>query len=493
MTDITERENKIEFEDAENEKPAGLVLARQEMLDLGNKVSEILVDRVKNLPAQDAWDGEFRKELDARLMESAPENGRSAEAVIDQAANEIMSIALRLAHPRCFGFVSSSPTWISVLADYLAAGFNNNVCTWLVASGPTHLELVVLDWVRGWLGYPESAGGLLTSGSSAATLEAFVAAREFAENPNQPTVYMSDQTHYSVIRAAKMIGIAPQCIRIVSTDDRFRLDIDELAKAVTEDQAAGFKPMIVAANGGTTSTGSIDPLNAIADLCESQNIWFHIDGAYGGFACVTEQGKQLMQGVERADSISLDAHKWFFQTYESAVLMVKDLRTLEDTFGMRPDILQDTVWGADHPNIANRGLQLSRTDRALKIWMSVQTFGMAKIRKHVANGMELAKRAEAYIDESAELELMCPVTLSAVCFRFNPSGSSLDEETIENTNRVILARAFWEDRAFFSSTLLRGVFTLRFCIINHDTTWNDVHETLEVIKTFGNEVLDPNH
>ena len=488
-----ERENRIKIEDAENENPVGLHLPRQEMLDLANKVAEILVERFKKLPALDAWDGEFRKELDSRFLKSAPEEGRPADDVIDQAANEILTLAIRHSHPRSFGFVSSPTNWVSILADFLAAGFNNNVCTWLVASGPTHLELVVLDWIRGWLGYPKNASGLLTSGSSAATLEAFVAAREFAGNPQNPSVYMSDQTHSSVMRAAKIIGISPQCIRKVPSDDMFRMDLNELFNLVAEDQAAGISPLIVVANAGTTSTGSIDPLDAIADFCESQNIWFHIDAAYGGFSCVTEHGKKLMHGIERADSVSLDAHKWFFQSYEAGILVVKNLRTLEDTFRMSPDILQDTVWGTDHPNIANRGLQLSRTDRALKIWMSVQTFGMKKIRKSVAHGMELAKQAEVYIHESEELEMLAPVTLSAVCFRFISSDSTLDEDSIEEVNRTILARVFWEDLSFFSSTILHGIFSLRLCIVNHESTWNDVRETLEVVEKFGCEILDPNY
>ena len=197
-----------------------------------------------------------------------------------------------------------------------------------------------------------------------------------------------------------------------------------------------------------------------------------------------------MQGIERADSVTLDAHKWFFQPYEAGILMVKDLRTLEDVFGMRPDILQDTIWGTNHPNIANRGFQLSRSFRALKIWMSVQTFGMAAFRKSVLNGLELAEQVEAYIRESSILENLNPVTLSAVCFRFNPSDLELDETAIEKINRTVLARVFWEDNAFMSSTLLRNVFALRICIVNHDTTWDDVRETLEVVEKFGTEALE---
>ena len=197
----------------------------------------------------------------------------------------------------------------------------------------------------------------------------------------------------------------------------------------------------------------------------------------------------MLRGIARADSIGLDAHKWFFQPYEAGGLLVKDEGTLERAFGVHPDILQDTVWGANHPNIADRGLQLSRSVRALKIWMSVQTFGMAAFRRAVSRGMELAGRAGEFVEKRPNLELLTPVSLGVVCFRVNPSGEELDEAALEEINRKVLARVFWEDRAFFSSTLLHGTFSLRMCILNHNTSWDDVRETLETTERFGLEAL----
>ncbi|MDE2729268.1 MAG: pyridoxal-dependent decarboxylase, partial [Gemmatimonadota bacterium] len=226
-----------------------------------------------------------------------------------------------------------------------------------------------------------------------------------------------------------------------------------------------------------------------ADFCEADGIWLHVDAAYGGFTVITERGKDLLRGMERADSIGLDAHKLFFQPYEAGCLMVKDLRNLERAFAVRHDILQDTIWGANHPNFSDRGLQLSRSVRALKIWVSVKTFGMAAFRNAVSKGMELAKQAEAYIRNSGTMELLLPSSLGIVCFRVNPDATDLDEGSLEKINRKVLVRVFWEDRALMSSTLLRGRFTLRLCIVNHNTTWDDVRETLEAIERFGNEAI----
>ena len=459
------------------------------MLDLARKAAELIVARIDGLPDENAWDGEFRQILADQLMEKPPESGQPAEKVLEQVAHDILPFTTRLDHPRCFGFIPSSPTWPGVLADFMAAGYNTNACTWLVASGPSQVELVVIDWFRQWLGYPESAGGVLTSGGSAASVNAFVAARESAGHPERATVYMSNQSHSAQIRAARIIGIRPEHIRMIPVDDRYRLDMEALTHAVSDDRAAGLNPIAICANAGATSTGAIDPLEAMADYCAGEGIWLHVDAAYGGFAAVTEKGKKLLKGIERADSVGLDAHKWFFQPYEAGCLMVKDTATLEDAFGIHHDVLQDTIWGADHPNFSDRGLQLSRSFRALKIWMSVQVFGMSAFRQAVSNGMELAARAEDHVRESPVLELLNPASLGVICFRFNPGKNNIDENGLEQVNRTILARVFWEDPAFMSSTSLKGIFALRLCIINHNTTWEDVCETLEAAGRFGTEAL----
>ncbi len=466
-----------------------LSMAPETMLDLARRVAELVVTRIENLPEETAWDGEFREELIRQLAEAPPEEGRPALDVIEQAARDILPFAARNDHPRFFGFIPSSPTWPGVLAEFMVAGHQVNQCTWLTSSGPSQLELVVIDWIRQWLGYPEGAGGLLTSGGSAASLDAFVAAREAAGDPDRATVYMSDQSHSAQIRAARIIGVRAERIRKIACDEQYRLDVAALARTVAADRAAGCTPIAVCANGGAGSTGAIDPLEEIADYCEAEGIWLHVDAAYGGFAVVTERGKELLRGIERADSIVVDAHKWFFQPYEAGCLLVKDVKTLEHVFAIPHSMLQDTIWGADHPNFSNRGLQLSRSVRALKIWMSVQTFGMAAFRRAVSKGMELAARAEEYIRSRPTLEMLHSATLGIVCFRFNPRDKDLDEEALAEINKKVLAHIFWEERAFMSSTSLRQRFSLRMCIVNHETTWDDVRETLEAVERFGMDAL----
>ena len=468
-------------------QPSQLTMTPEAMRQLGTAALELLIARIDGLGQAIAWDGEFRQVLEDRLDLAPPEDGRPAEEVLLQAVNDVLPFAARLDHPRSFGFVPSSPTWPGVVADFLAAGFNINSCTWLVSSGTSQLELIVVDWVRGWLGYPETAGGLLTTGGSAASVEALVAAREAAGHPERPTVYMSDQSHGALKRAALIAGVRREHIRLVPSDDHYHMDLAELRHLVAEDRANGLVPLAVCANAGTSSTGAVDPLADMADWCASEGIWLHADAAYGGFSVVTEEGRQRLAGIDRADSIGLDAHKWFFQPYEAGMLMVRNADHLEGAFLIGNDVLQDTVWGANHPNFADRGLQLSRAARALKIWMSVQTFGMAAFRAAVQSGLDLARRAEAYVESSPALELTAPVTLGIVCFRVNPGGH--DEDALEVVNRRVLTRVFWDELAFFSSTSLKGVFSLRLCILNHTTTWEDVRKTLDLVVRLGEEAV----
>ena len=475
---------------AEDGGRSELEMSPEQMMASAQRAAELVIERIQNLPEEPAWRGGSRSELEAIMREEPPEEGRPSHEVIERAAHEIRPIAGRVDHPRFFAFVPSSPAWPGVLADFMAAGHNIFQGTWLGASGPSMLEVVVMDWFRSWIGYPETAGGLFTSGGSAASLDGFVAAREAAGAPMQPSVYMSDQSHTALIRAATIVGVRPESVRMVPTDEHFRLDMNELHSMIVEDQKSGLTPIAICGNAGATNTGAIDPLDEIADYCESEEIWFHVDAAYGGFAILTDRGAGLLKGLERADSIAMDAHKWLFQPFECGCLMVKDIQKLEKAFSVQPEYLQDTQWGRDHPNFGDRGLLLCRALRALMVWMSVQTFGMAAFRGSIAQGIDLAERAEAYIRESDVLHIANPASLGVVCFRVNSRAAELNNEELEEINKAVQARVIEEGVAMMSSTRLRGLYSLRLCILNHTTTWEDVRFTLAAIEDFGREAIN---
>ncbi|MCY3767316.1 MAG: aminotransferase class V-fold PLP-dependent enzyme, partial [Gemmatimonadetes bacterium] len=439
-----------------------LSMTPEKMRELAHQVTEILVDRIEHLSEGHVWEGDFKDALADQLNEEPPETGRPAREVVERAVRDVLTNSLRLDHPRSFGFVPNSPTWPGVLADFLASGFNINLASWLTASGPSQLEAVVVGWFRQWFGLPDSAGGLMTSGGSSAACHAFVAAREVAGNPDRPVAYMSDQSHSAQVRAARIVGISSDRIRVLPSDTSGRIDPGAVAQAIAADRSAGCAPVVVCANAGTPTRGAVDPLSDLADICAAERVWYHIDAAYGGFAILTQRGAAALEGIGRADSIGVDPHKWLFQPYEAGCILVRDGGTLERAFAVKHDVLQDSVWGARHANYSDQGIQLTRGFRALKIWMSIQTFGMAAFRAAVENGLDLADRAAEYITSSRTLELIL-ASLSIVCFRINPGG--LNEDALAKLNRQVLAHVFWGETAFLTSTIVNGRFVLRLCIV----------------------------
>ncbi len=469
-------------------RAAALVLPVEEMKRLADAATECLLARHSGLPDSAPWRGATRAELEPLLREPPPEMGRDPVAVLERAARDVLPVAARVDHPRFLAFVPSAPTWPGVIADYLAAGYNIFQGTWLGSSGPSQLELVVIDWFRQWVGYPESGGGLFTSGGSAAILDALVAAREQAGAPERPAVILGDQTHSAVERAARIIGIRPAGIVKVASDEQFRVRIPDLAAAIAATRRDGFTPVAVCANAGTTNTGAIDPLPEIADLCARERLWLHVDAAYGGFAVLCERGRRLLAGIERADSISLDAHKWLYQPFEAGCVLVRDVGSLVRAFSVNPDYLQDTRLGLEQVNFADRGYQLTRSFRALKVWMSIQTFGLAQFREAIDRVMDLASEAGRFVTETRDLELLSPPSLGVLCLRYRPAGAGWTEERIAKLNEAIQARVIASGTAMISSTRLRERFSLRLCILSHLTTREDLRETIFRIAAFGRDL-----
>lgn len=468
---------------------SSLELPPEEMRRLGYQVVDSIVDRWASLGEGPAWQFGDRRQLEPLVAGPPPEEGQDPDLILRRVMEDVLPKAGRIDHPRFFAFIPSSPTWPSVLGDILATGFNVFQGTWLESSGPSQVEVVVMDWFRDWLGFPEGGGGLLTSGGSAANLGAMVTAREWAGNPPNPTIYMSDQGHSSLERAARIIGIPSENVRKIATDERFRMEVGLLRRVLEEDRASGMTPLCVCANAGATNTGAIDPLESIADLAREEGLWFHVDGAYGGFAVLAPGAKDALQGIERADSLTLDPHKWFFQPYETGCLLVRDTRMLEDAFRILPEYLQDTELGKEHVNFADRGIQLTRGFRALKIWMSVQILGLKAFRDGIQTGIDLAVEAGKFIGDSVDLEMTGPSSLGIVCFRFRPPEVEMTAEALEGMNLSIQEEIVDSGLAMMSSTRLRGTFSLRLSILNYRSTWEDVRETLESVQSIGRRLV----
>ncbi len=469
--------------------PTAFDLDAETMRRTGYAVVDLLVERWATLRQQPPWRTASRAELEARLREPVPERGRADDfaALLRRTTDDVLDFAGRIDHPRFVAFIPSSPTWPSVLGELLASGYNVFQGTWLESAGPSEVELVVLDWFKEWLGYPAGAAGLLLSGGSAANLTALVVAREAklgdgGDAIGRGIIYASDQVHSSVERAARILGFRPDQVRLVPADDDFRLSLPALESAVADDRAAGRRPFVVVANAGATSTGAIDPLADLAHACRRLDLWLHADGAYGGFAALTERGRRALAGIERADSITLDPHKWLFQTYEAGCLLVRDGVLLPRTFHVMADYLKDTTVLGQEVNFADRDIQLTRRFRALKIWLSLQYFGAAAFRAAIDRALDLAAGAQQLIEESTELELLSPASLGVVCFRRHPAGLD-DEAALDALNSRIMAHINDLGEAMISSTRSRGRFALRLCIMNWRTTAEDVARILYAVRT----------
>ena len=465
--------------------PAGPFLENpDEMRRSGYAVVDAIVDRWMSMGDGPAWQAASRDATEPLLDGPAPEEGRDLDELLSSVFGDVMPLAARVDHPRFLAFVPSSPTWASVLASFIVTGYNVFQGTWLESAGPSQIELTVTDWFREWMGYPKGAGGLFTSGGSAANLMAIVAAREAAGNPSRGAVYVSAQAHDSVERAARIAGVDPELVRVVPVDDSFRMATSRLLAALERDRARGIVPFCLVATAGTTNTGSIDPLAELGDIAPRQAIWYHIDAAYGGFALLDPQTRPLFAGIDRSDSVTLDPHKWLFQPYETGCLLARDVGRLVDAFRTTPAYLQDAEWGPRHVNFCDRGLQLTRIFRALRVWLSVQRYGLAAHRAEIARAIGLARMAETRIRDEPDLELLSPQSLGIVCFRFRGTGSA-PPAALDHLNQRILDDVVESGFAMISSTRVRGHFSLRFCVLNYRTTEDDVVRTLARIAEAG--------
>ncbi|NIB45038.1 aminotransferase class I/II-fold pyridoxal phosphate-dependent enzyme [Pseudomaricurvus alkylphenolicus] len=370
-------------------------------------------------------------------------------------------------HPRYFARVPGPSSFAAVLGEWMGTGFNTIAASWAGGSGPATIELVVIEWLRQLMRFPKGTEGVLASGGSSASLTAFSAARSTL---GAGVVYLTDQTHSSLPRALRELGFTAKDVRVLESDDNYKMSIAHLERAIAEDKSGGRRPFMVTGTAGTTNAGTSDPLEEIADICAREKMWFHIDGAYGGPAALTEQGRGYLAGIDRADSLVLDPHKWLFQPYDVGCLLIR-AGALERCFSMKPEYLKDVKAGAGEVDFRNRSLELTRRSRAPKLWMSMRTYGVNRIREAIQRGIQLAEFAEDYLRTHPDVwEVVTPAQIGVVCFALkngNPEDHTLRAKKVSDSGY-----------ASVTSTVLKGQTVLRLCTINPLTTEDDIIGTI---------------
>lgn len=464
-----------------NEDP--LALDADTMRRLGYRTVDMLVDQLADRGAPVIRRGD-PEELARRLEGPPPEAPEPFDELLDRLRTDVLPYSARVFHPGFFGFVPGSGTWPGALGDLIASALNIHAGAWMVSAGPSRLELEVLGWFKDWIGFPREAGGTLVSGGSLANMTALACARERVVGAMSPDVvaYVADQAHSSVPRAARILGFRSEQLRVLPVDDAYRMIPRLLAAAIDADTRAGRRPFFVSASGGATNTGAVDPLPAIAEVCRERGVWMHVDGAYGGFAALSERGRRALAGIALADSITLDPHKWLYQPYECGCVLVRDGAALGSAFAMTPEYLRDTHAQDGAVNFADQGIQLTRCARSLKLWLSIRALGLGAFRTAVDRALDLAEQAAARIERSEALELAAPPSLGIVCFR-RRFPQATDEDELAELNARLVAALEATGFALVSSTRLRGRYAIRMCVLNHTTRAEHVERTLEFLET----------
>ena len=423
--------------------------------------------------------------------------GIPLDRLIDE-CRAVMDLSRHNGHPRFFGYVASPSTPIGAYGDLIASALNANITCWRSGPAGTELERMVVRWLGSLINYDREASGLLTSGGSMANMIALLIAsrrksgadasrRGLWKSGRPMTVYGSEEVHMSIPKAADILGFGRDQVRVIKCDDRQRMRVDLLRQSIESDLSEGLRPFCIVGSAGTVNTGVVDPLAEIADVAREFDLWFHVDGAYGAPGVLDERKSALFKGIERADSVSLDPHKWLYVPVDAGCLLFRDAAAARAAFNTEDADYIKTHGYADEEAFAfwDYGVELSRRFRALKVWLTLQYYGTRRIAEAISDDISLAEYLGETVSNADDFELLAPVELSICCFRYVPPGANISDAELDRLNASLMELVQKGGRAYVSNATVNGRFALRACITNFRTTKSDIDTTIQIIREAG--------
>lgn len=466
--------------ETESADPADLDLPPERMRALGEQVLRRVVQHLASLDRQPACGDTHAEELCRTLREGPPEHGAELDALLTPLFESWVGRSFNTAGPGYLAFIPGGGLYASALADFIADATNRFTGVWRAAPALVQLEANVLEWLAQWMGFPPGTRGLLTTGGSLANFAAIVTAREklLGERLREGVLYTSSQAHLCIAKAARLAGILPDRVRRVPVDGDFRLRVDALSEAIAADRAAGLRPFFVASTAGTTNTGAVDPLEAIADLCVKQRLWHHCDGAYGAFFHMVPELRPLLAGLSRADSLALDPHKGMFLPYGTGAVLVRDGAALRAAHAATAEYLPAPA-AEEFYDPAQYGPELSRDFRGLRVWLPIKLHGTAAFRAAIAEKRRLALDAAARLAEVPGLVLVAPPQLSLFAFHLHRHGANVLQDN-SDTHRL-LAAVNARQRVMITGCTIDGRFLARVCVLSFRTRAERVDAAIQDI------------
>jgi glutamate/tyrosine decarboxylase-like PLP-dependent enzyme len=471
--------------------PTKLEFPAAEVREMGRAALDLVISYYESLDAgRPVMCPTTATHIRSRLDEPLPEEGAPFQEALTTLQDLVIEYSRHSAHPRFFGYVASPGTPVNAIGSLVGSALNINVTAWRSAPVGAEIERLTIRWLNEIVGYPTAAGGILVSGGSMANFAALAAARS-AKAPGvvregiaaagpRLRLYVSEEGHFSVRKAAGMLGIGTTNVRTVPTNSRQQMDVDALARAIAADRAAGDVPFCVVASAGTVASGAVDPIAALSRFARSENLWLHVDGAYGGFAMLAPPARPLFAGITEADSIALDPHKWLYLPVGCGCVLYRDPAAVRAAFSENAEYTRVVGLEQDEAFVFwDYGPELSRRFRALDLWLLIKTAGARALGEAIQENIACAKYVEQLIHAAPDFEMLAPVELSIFCFRYRPAGFTGDLDALNERVMLALQRG---GSSYLSNARIGGKFALRGCVLNYRTTRRDMEILLEDVR-----------